>query len=380
MRILIVNHSDINSPYGAASSLRHHLKLFDSDAKFITKVITNKRLLFISKNYKKNLPISDINISFFWVPKTDVCSNAHHNPIKKLLLFWLPNILARVARKRMLQEIKDFRPDLVHLNSFTLLGMAPLLQELSVPIIIHGRELINPMKFTNKHKLQFAHISRVVCIDSMVESRLLNLMPAVPSRVIENPFSRSRNKFPRNFPKDKVVMGVLGQINDYDKGVGFICESFIRLSNPKYLLVIVGPESSYKRALKDKYGSNSGIIFLAEIDDANESGIFSSIDIVIRGEKEFCTGRTVYEGLFNGCVVVLPKRASEPPPAPPGMLSRFLDRVVFYEPRDSGSLGYALQLAAQKAASTDRARIKECDNHSSYHSAVSAEYIALRGS
>jgi len=126
------------------------------------------------------------------------------------------------------------------------------------------------------------------------------------------------------------VFSLLGRIEE-EKGVDFIIRCFKETGGAKARLLIVGDgERQYVKKCRDIAGSDKRIIFWGEEPDI--FGIYRVSDYILRGEAFRCIGRTIYEGLYSGCSVIVPAEQSD------GNhmfeYGKFRDSIYFYPPRD----------------------------------------------
>lgn len=302
------------------------------------------------RNYKIKKKVFNVNsIEAIWLPISNACFE-HISPgfLRNLLSVYLPNLIFGIFKKRVIKKIELTKPDIIHLNSVVLLPLVKLLKESTLlktcKIILHVRELVD-LKNIITFKDNIDCISSLVCIDYAVASRIMNAGLEINQNKIfiqQNPFAVEKvlnADLKHYFNSDKIKFSIAGIIGK-DKGVDFVCESFLNAQLDNVELLVIGKINSYAVNIQKKY-KNNNIIWTGEIDSLSSSGAFSKIHCLIRGEKQFCTGRTVYESLFSGGLVLLP--GSENDAKNDKFLTQFSKQVFFYNPRDFKSFCIAIK-------------------------------------
>ncbi len=196
----------------------------------------------------------------------------------------------------------------IHLNS---LGYCDLIDK-KQNYVIHVREVFrgSESEFENVSKhLSLAKL--VIFIDNSTYLPFKEI--ALNSIILENPFDmrhveeiNSEDVFSKyNIDHNKIIISILGVI-DSIKGVDFVINAYNQANNDEIILFIVGrfEHKSYYKECINIAKNNSNIIFTGDLE--NPSEIFKISDYIIRGEDKFCLGRTVNEGLYAGCHVIIP--------------------------------------------------------------------------
>ncbi len=206
----------------------------------------------------------------------------------------LPMLCALIAKKKY---------DFVHLNSLVL---HPLVKG-RFPFIIHVREIYdgsNDRVFTSLEKAR-----GVIFIDEATHRPFKQA--SLRNRVVlNNPFDMtaiggySDSDIHVGFDHRKnTVFSIIGQLTEF-KGTAFLIKVFSKLQNPNVRLLIVGdcstPFGEHCRSL----ANDRRIIFWGHEPDILK--IYRISDYIVRAEPEQCIGRTVFEGLYGGCHVVVP--------------------------------------------------------------------------
>jgi len=361
-RILVISHASFENPYGATTSIREHYKALEP--------LESLKFIHVSKTSTKNLLLSRYVQHEIFDSSFSVCSQSSN--IEKILpaiLPWSDNYeerqICRVLSlryirklisklvwlaysKKIISLIDFYQPNLIHLNSLVLLDLVPLIQKFrpNIPIISHVREVLDE-NLCEKDKRFIQHLDALIPIDYATEHRLKVLVPEYPSNQIyrvQNPFRALPfdESLTSLFPESRHIFAILGQITS-SKGVDFVCECFHQADLDNATLMIFGNDKhSYALSLKKYWSSlNKQIVWVGHHDYLFEKGVYDRIDVVIRGDLSFRTGRTVYEGLFSGSRLILPGSHSEL--LEDSDLLKFLDKVELYKSRDKKSLIEALR-------------------------------------
>lgn len=347
-KIIVIGHSDINSNYGAATSIRMHLILLSQIENYHFQLIYRRN--FITKKIREN-KFKNIKLEkkFFEIDSSPF-AHVSSSIVPKILFEKIPNIISFLTQRKTLNRIITDDCDFIHLNSIILLPLVSIVRELidikqnSIKIIMHVRELVDK-KAIKKYRNELNLIDKFVCIDYATKKSLIEADPEIRKEKIElisNPFiipKESDDSLRAIFDQDSLNFAIVGGIYP-DKGVEFVCKSFLDAEIKNGRLYVVGRVNNLARILQKKYPSEK-IIFLGEIAEFAMRGGFLNIDCLIRGEKTFCTGRTVYESMLSGSICLLPGGGGVI--KEDKNLYEFKDRVCFYEPRKSESLIEALR-------------------------------------
>ena len=258
------------------------------------------------------------------------------------------NALARLARGQLLAQLEGQRCDFIHLNS---LALHPLVDE-RLPFILHVREIYDG---SDPGALDAARRARaLICIDEATYAPFR--AAGIPGTVINNPFDmtdvdpeagvRLREKWNA---ADKVVFALVGKLNE-NKGAKFMIESFLRAANPDAMLVLVGEgDRHYMEECRALAGTSPGVVFHGF--ESEIGAVYAASDYILRGEAYACIGRTIYEGLYSGCGVVVPGVAADGERM--FEFERFRERVHFYAPRAAEELIRLFRTLARPARSVD---------------------------
>lgn len=355
MKALFITH-DI-SLYGAAQSLRlllANLKNVEVDL-VIPKRLTGRNDL---RSIKERFGPAVVNIYEFYLP-FDLCyeGNTRQTP-----LYRLKEALWRANKNKLYAFIGRGGYDFIHLNSLVL---HPLIRP-DWPFVIHVREVLDvPNGSRAKASLKAARA--VIFIDEATR-RMFHGLRLNKSLVLNNPFDmsalRERKYRSDRLAEHKTVFSLIGRIMD-NKGTEFIINSFRQLKAPNVQLAVVGMggvgEDAYVDKCKNLAANDERIIFWGE--EKEIAKIYALSDYIIRGEAYPCVGRTIYEGLYAGCDVIVPGEQTD------SVMffeyEKFKNKIHFYPPRQTqGLTGLLQRLAGRKIINKSfHSNIAEYEDH-----------------
>jgi len=337
-KILFITHDYGN--YGAGRSLR--LILQSNSGNFsllVPKPILRSGTDFDKVSARTRIPRERV---FQRVFEPDRCYVGHIPRIQYLVTALARDFIWKFTKKAFYHWLEKQDFDGIHLNSLMLHKFI----HKDFPFVLHVRERFEG----NAAHLEknVAMTAGLIFIDTITKNRLVG-MNYNQSIVLPNPIDMtSCQAWPRSSIEkvlkvelsDRTVFSIVGRINDSDKGVGFIVRTFKSLQTEKALLLIFGcGHAQDERTIRQLAGSDPRIKFVGEVED--QGLIYSATDVLLRGENFFSLGRTVFEGLYAGCAVVVPGRAEEIQGVQE--LSPFRSLVHGYAPRDESELGNALK-------------------------------------
>lgn len=237
----------------------------------------------------------------------------------------------RKNRNKIFQIIERNDYDVVHINSCVLY---PLLCK-KYPMYIHVREVCIAEGLMKVYiQSQFKKSRGIIYIDHAVKNALKVEGKNV---VLNNPFDQRkvlnvdlpavRKRY--SIQEKETVFTYAAAYDVQEKGLSFVADAFIKARCKHSKLLIVGPEKI------PKYEKNSNIIFTGIISNMEE--IYAISDYVLRGDDVVAIGRTVYEGLYSGCSVIIPGNAERDMK---NMFEndRFAEQIFFYKLRDMEDL------------------------------------------
>lgn len=254
------------------------------------------------------------------------------------------NIMAFFCKKKRTRIIRQGGYDYVHLNSLVLF---PMIDE-NARYIVHAREIINPQYRRMKQFIRaMERATGIIYIDEATRIPIEAVMSNKRAMVLNNPFDMTwvaEADYEDSLRKCGVartntVFAMLGQVGD-NKGSKFVIRSFMRHANPDSRLLIVGNnDHAYGRECEKMTKDDGRVIFCGEM--KNTGSIYRISDYIVRGEPQFCIGRTIYEGLFAGAGVIIPGHETDVEKMQSG--DELRDKIHFYEPESEDSLAAVIQ-------------------------------------
>jgi hypothetical protein len=242
---------------------------------------------------------------------------------------------ARSAKKLVERIMDEGKYDLVHLNSLVL---HTLISD-RYPCVLHMRDIYDGSNPAAVEDVQRA--AGVIFIDEATRAPFREI-PLRKSIVLNNPIDMTgaaayKGYRPQHADIDvarNTIFSVIGVVSE-KKGTGFIIQTFLKHRDENSRLLIVGGR---ERAAIEKYRSiakgDRRIVFWGEEPDIMK--VYAMSDYILRGEEFPCVGRTVYEGLYAGCGVILPGDRDAPPPM--FEFDRYRRDIHFYGPRNETEL------------------------------------------
>lgn len=270
------------------------------------------------RNHINHLYEFILPISYCYIGKS---TSFVHNTVSSIKSIFHERLL-----KNICIFIKDKKYEYVHINSLIL---HKLVSD-QYPCIIHIRERYDGSDPSVYESLTKA--KGVIFIDNTVYEpfKHLNLKHKI---ILNNPIDMSMGSDPlKHLYPNITVFTYIGRIEP-DKGVSLLIDAFkaANLSN-SLLLIVGGGEGDYINKMRNKSVGCGNIIFRGIEENIQE--IYDITDYVLRGENQQCIGRTMYEGLYSGCEVIIPGND----------LSQvfegetFKDMIHFYNPCDVDDL------------------------------------------
>lgn len=366
MKVLIVMHSS-NTVYGAAKSLQ--------------KLIQNSNW--------------DIDIiypnSFFHPVGTDIISEysgIEESHIHRLFLpfrrravydepFNLKEALWEAGKRifewsdyfKLKRIVRKGEYDYVLLNSIVLYPIV----NISHNIVVYVREMVNMNSGCYKKILKsLQDAKKVIFIDKAITRPFEQ--SGVDYRVINNPFDMSMTcaidpsteKASLGIDESYIIVSILGTVSP-DKGIDFLVKAFSKLERHDILLLVVGKGNKEYYDYCISLSHHSNVMFLGELGDIYK--VYAISDYIIRADLFFATGRTVFEGLYSGCDVIMQKD-KDSDVSSIAHYDKFKDNIHFYNTRDENSL---IELLNQIKKPSYKTR-KEFSNIQEYISQIN-EYI-----
>ncbi len=337
MKALFITHSIDN--YGASRSLQLLLNNY-KDVQI--DLLVGARLTLKSNLYNVRSVFGSHICRIFWcfLP-LDYCYDA---PYLSPLAIFLKNLLWRINARRIYSIIKNGNYAYIYLNS---LGLHQMVSQ-DYPFLIHVREILKSDK--NKASDSLAKAQGVIFIDEATKRPFKDII-LKNSIVLNNPFDMSAIKqdfqvrLKRDIDyKNKAIFSILAEHQPV-KGTDFVIESFVEVLNDKALLLIVGKiRKGYSEICEAAARADKRVIFYGEEPDI--INIYAISDYIIRGEAYNCIGRTIFEGLYSGCHVIVPGRIEDKNNF--FEYERFKDCINFYTPREREELKNLFRMLGSK--------------------------------
>jgi glycosyltransferase involved in cell wall biosynthesis len=328
-KILFVTHA-LEGLYGSATSLRlllEHYSGIEADLILPRSFRHSRDLNTIAARFPSvrsvhelSLPV-DLDVVGIKRSKAELLYGAAH---------WLNWQRDRVRFRDLIAQ-RGY--DVVHFNSPVLHRMV----EPGMPALTHMRDIILDPNSPVVDKL--SNGLGIVFIDAATRKPFERVIDCVQSITLNNPMHMSDvGQYAGGFRHPRItanttVFSMLGRVSPI-KGVELVIRAFRQGAGDDALLLIVGDgPKDYVAQCRTQAGADPRIVFWGE--EANAKKIYAATDYVVRGDPQPCIGRTVYEGLYCGCRVIM---------AGLGAADfifeadRFQESVELYHAGDSGSL------------------------------------------
>jgi glycogen synthase len=186
------------------------------------------------------------------------------------------------------------------------------------------------------------------------------------SVVILNPFDMTQARQKRSdkttikqkwsIPPKKFVVSIIGRI-EQAKGFDFFCRVVnASLKNENLTFLVAGKGSGpYGNTCVQFFKTHKNVTFVGELTDMSD--VYAITDVVIRCEDYLPLGRTVWEGLFSGCICLIPVNSKDNVSAIQEYLGKYmisyraldvsdclekLDRIIQENPDTVKDSGYSL--------------------------------------
>lgn len=361
MKALFVTHTS-DTVYGAPKSLQQILKNVDFEYDFIYPYFPKAPVPVIQM--KDYVGKTCRNIYSWYLPyREDVIFQPRYR-LKVKIYFGLLRIWEPFIKLRIKKLVKKEKYDYVFVNSATLF---PLISKQYKTVIFMREWLQGKPRTVSKLNCKLKEAYKIILIDDSIKSYLSN--DVTHYQVMANPVDMTSinalnpyqcaKKFGINVA-EKIIVSMIGMIYE-EKGSGFIIDTFRNLKREDVLLLLVGDNTGdYARKYMSKTQENSNIMWIGEQKNIDE--VYKISDYIIRGEKKFGIGRTVYEGLYAGCSVILQgdrqkdlKRIDN--------YQNFSENIFFYSPRNQDDLlkvlGSLRKTHKSQAGSTSKDYIKK---------------------
>lgn len=246
------------------------------------------------------------------------------------------NLLYYLTNRPLRKEFGN-KYDTIYLNSIVLYPLINLFPN----TVIHVRERIEGSVQSKEAIRRSLNKAReVVSISLDVQEELDKI--GIEGEVLNNPFNMEAvcnvdiDIVKKEYGiEDEFVFAILGKVYK-NRGVDFVTEAFDELKSDKAKLIIAGDlDTDIGPYIKDVAKKNKNIILAGEVEDVEK--IYAISDCIVRGEDKLSVGRTVYEGLYSGCSVLLPSAEGQDSTS---IIDgdMFSDKIHFYTQRNKTAL------------------------------------------
>ncbi|MFZ2656377.1 MAG: glycosyltransferase [Victivallales bacterium] len=344
MKLLFITHCHGN--YGASRSLQSLLLKYDRHE--IVLALPKNSLKSSTKDEIRSFYGPNVSeIKYFHLP-FKYCYMGAPEGMKFKTLNILRNIFSLFDRKKIYSFIKARGFDAIHLNAPVLY---PLIRP-DIPFIVHMRDVMMMEQSAAVKKVLQA--KGIIFIDpgTMEPFKGLELRNSV---ILNNPFDMTalekgydENIILREYGifQDRIIFSCIGRIKE-SKGVKFVVESFLKNTNDKSVLLIFGEGdqgSDYESGCREIASKDKRIRFMGEESDIAK--VYRISDYTIRGDPWHLIGRTVFEGLYSGCDVIMPGDDTDLDKNQD--LKEFSDKVHLYSARNVKELAEKISSLSSK--------------------------------
>ncbi len=211
--------------------------------------------------------------------------------------------------------IKDYKPDVVHINTSYSYVAAEAANICNIPIVWHLREFLEEdqsrrfidRRYANK---LISHSDRVITISKALYKKYVDTIPNTKLKMIYNGIDTDQFYKPEKkiFQKNKVIFTCIGSINE-NKGQDVLMQAIGRIRQSgltNFELWLVGTCSPHMekviRGIAKTYGINPNTKILGRLDNVDE--ILEQADIAFTCSKFEAFGRVTVEAMMSGCLVI----------------------------------------------------------------------------
>jgi len=293
-----------------------HLNPGDTVDLVINKVMLardNPNLYWINKYYRNKIR----NVYECYLP-LDYCFNGRNTGLLFSASARIHTLTDAASFSRIETIIQNGNYDYIYLSSLILHKIITGKH----PFIIHVQEIYdgsNPAVFENVKKA-----TGVIFVDTATKKAFEGI--PLNSTIINLPFHQEAQQVHDTALSTETVFAIIGTVIPV-KGVDLVIRAFRKTAGKDNELWIVGTgDPAYLRHCRTAAGTDPRIKFWGNVE--NIQLVYDNADFIIRGDPQQCTGRTVYEGLYSGCHVIVPG-------SDPSLFheySRFKDMIHFYTP------------------------------------------------
>lgn len=343
--LLLVSHVPLDASYGASNSamlLAEDLQEVLGRPPIVLENCSIKEFFFKQRTFKKTyscpLPFSN-NFDG---------SDDFKLKLKDNIYYFIRNIICTIISCfQITRIIRKHSVQIVHLNSLTLVVLLyilfPIKYLFPIKIFCHIREVSKRHRVTSKLSSVF---DGFICIDDTTYKSLLGNYSISSDKcfIVPNPILPPINvtETKKNRECSNINLAIIGQIFPH-KGVDVAIGAFNLIEDDRAKLHIIGDVSNneYARSLQNYTYRNKNIVWRGHLKDFYNRGGYEAIDVVVRGDPDFRVGRTMYEALVSGCMLVIPEPHSSHFIDP--ILNFFRKNIFTYAWKDELSLSIAMQ-------------------------------------
>ena len=308
MKILFITHCHGN--YGASKSLQLLIKNYRGHD--ISLIVPKSLKRYNNLDEIKKFYGSHIRqVEEYFLP-FKYCYMG--SPKERYLVFKnsIRNLIWSVNKKKLINKLRTDSYDIIHLNAPVLY---PLITR-DFPFVVHIRDVILENQKNAFERLQQA--KGLIFIDEGTKNPFdgINLNN---SMVLNNPFDMRAQKVYNSkqimdeyqLSPESIILSCIGRIKG-SKGVKFIIQAFLKSVNRDLRLLIFGNGdhgSNYVNECRELAQDDKRVFFMGEEQDINK--VYKISDYIVRGDPWHLIGRTVFEGLFADCDVIIPCNAQD---------------------------------------------------------------------
>lgn len=273
-------------------------------------------------------------------------------------------------KKRIKNAISGGGYDFIHLNSLVLY---PMLTE-RYPFVLHVREIYDG---SNPKAIDYVKkAAGVIFIDEATRAPFRDV-PLRKNAVLNNPFDMTPVATYADYRSERAdldvekhtIFSMIGVASE-KKGTEFIIRCFMKFKDENARLLLVGGrEKATLEKCRMLARNDRRIIFWGE--EPNIMKLYAFSDYILRGEELSCIGRTVYEGLYAGCGVIIPG-GDRDHPAQMFEFDAFRGSIFFYTPRNEPKLLTLFQRLSGAKIRTRRLRSNVVEYVRSFHEFVTS--------
>tara|TARA_B100001093_G_C26823817_1_gene1013121 strand:- start:389 stop:1573 length:1185 start_codon:yes stop_codon:yes gene_type:complete len=337
IKYLFISHVSLSSSYGAAQSAKlliSTLSNIDANKVQLIEIQTIKSFLRnIFRNKKDNnsevMPLP-------WINNFDGSLDHKLSIWKKTKLFIQNKFSMINARIKLRHIVSDLELKIIHINSLVLIPVINLLDKRpDVKKICHVREVCINEKITRK---LIHNVDLFICIDKKTRDRIKKIynVPVNKLEIIPNPVNDAPSviRTKRKSLDQPLTVGLVGRIFPH-KGHEFVINCFSLLPANEFNLIIVGDTDSdvYASSLVQKTCVLKNIFWIGHVNNFYDTGGYGQFDVLLRADPDHRVGRTMYEGLISGNVLITPLGKDEMITDP--LLMKFVNNIVTYEPNNT---------------------------------------------